>query len=112
MQITSAQLKLIEDLLPVQRGNVTLSNLHVFNAILYVAEHGCKWRGLPKKFGNWHSIYTRANRWAKSGVLDRVFAALQESDVINIQVDHVFELIMYSLISVNRAWHKLPNTVS
>ena len=89
MQITSAQLKLIEDLLPVQRGNVTLSNLHVFNAILYVAEHGCKWRGLPKKFGNWHSIYTRANRWAKNGVLDRVFSALQESDIINIQVDHV-----------------------
>ena len=89
MQITSAQLKLIEDLLPVQRGNVTLSNLQVFNAILYVAEHGCKWRGLPKRFGNWHSIYTRANRWAKNGVLDRVFAALQESDIINIQVDHV-----------------------
>ena len=89
MQITSAQLKRIEDLLPVQRGNVTLSNLQVFNAILYVAEHGCKWRGLPKRFGNWHSIYTRANRWAKNGVLDRVFAALQESDIINIQVDHV-----------------------
>jgi transposase len=89
MQITSAQLKLIEDSLPVQRGNVRLSNLQVFNAILYVAEHGCKWRGLPKRFGNWHSIYTRANRWAKNGVLDRVFGALQESDIINIQVDHV-----------------------
>lgn len=89
MEISSAQLKHIEELLPVQRGNVVLSNLQVFNAILYVAEHGCKWRGLPKKFGNWHSIYTRANRWAKNGVLDRVFAALQESDFINIQVDHV-----------------------
>ena len=89
MQITSSQLKLIEDLLPVQRGNVTLSNLQVFNAILYVAEHGCKSRGLPKRFGKWHSIYTRANRWVKNGVLDRVFAALQESDIINIQVDHV-----------------------
>jgi transposase len=77
------------DLLPVQRGNATLSNPQVFTAILYVAEHGCKWRGLPKKFGNWHSIYTRANRWAKYGVLDRVFAALQESNIINIQVDHV-----------------------
>ena len=31
----------------------------------------------------------RANRWAKQGVLDEVFLALQESDVINIQVDHV-----------------------
>ena len=44
---------------------------------------------LPNRFGNWHSIYTRANRWAKNGVLDRVFSALQDQDVINIQVEHV-----------------------
>ena len=89
MKITSADFKVIEELLPTQRGNVSLSNLQVLNAILYVAEHGCKWRGLPKKFGNWHTIYTRANRWAKNGVLDHVFAAMQENDIINIQVDHV-----------------------
>jgi len=89
MKITSADFKVIEKLLPKQRGNVSISNLQVLNAILYVAEHGCKWRGLPKKFGNWHTIYTRANRWAKQGVLDHVFSALQENDVINIQVDHV-----------------------
>ena len=89
MKITSADFKVIEKLLPKQRGNVSISNLQVLNAVLYVAEHGCKWRGLPKKFGNWHTIYTRANRWAKQGVLDNVFAALQENDVINIQVDHV-----------------------
>ncbi|WP_410174784.1 transposase, partial [Microbulbifer thermotolerans] len=79
----------MEHLLPIPRGNVKISNLQVLNAILYVAEHGCKWRGLPKRFGRWHSIYMRANRWAKQGVLDRVFLALQENDVINIQVDHV-----------------------
>jgi transposase len=89
MKITSANFKVIEKLLPKQRGNVSISNLQVLNAILYVAEHGCKWRGLPKRFGNWHTIYTRANRWAKSGVLDHVFAAMQENDIINIQVDHV-----------------------
>lgn len=89
MEITSTQYKIIEKFLPIQRGNVKLPNLQVLNAILYVAEHGCKWRGLPKRFGNWHSIYTRANRWAKQGVLETVFAALQEHDVINIQADHV-----------------------
>jgi len=89
MNITSADFNVIEKLLPIQRGNVSISNLQVLNAILYVAEHGCKWRGLPKKFGNWHTIYTRANRWAKQGVLDHVFAAPQENDIINIQVDHV-----------------------
>jgi transposase len=89
MEISKAQFKIIEHLLPVQRGNVTLHNHQVLNAILYVAEHGCKWRGLPARFGNWHTIYTRANRWAKRGVLDTVFITLQEVDVINIQVDAV-----------------------
>lgn len=89
MEITAQQYKLIEPLLLIPRGNVKISNLQVLNAILYVTEQGCKWRGLPKQFGRWHSIYMRANRWAKQGVLDRVFLALQENDVINIQVDHI-----------------------
>ena len=41
MEITEAQYQRI-DCLPVQRGNVCLSNRQVLNAILYVAEHGCK----------------------------------------------------------------------
>ncbi len=66
MEITLEQFAQIEHCLPMQRGNVSLSNLQVVNAILYVAEHGCKWRGLPKRFGNWHTIYTRMNRWTKA----------------------------------------------
>jgi len=77
MEITAEQYERIKDSLPIQRGNVKLENLRVLNAVLYVAKQGCKWRGLPSRFGNWHSIYTRMNRWAKSGVLDRVFEKLQ-----------------------------------
>ena len=44
MEITEAQYQRIASVLPVQRGNVSMSNLQVLNAILYVAEHGCKWR--------------------------------------------------------------------
>src|ERR1035438_8944924 len=65
MEITEAQYERIKDALPVQRGNVRLSNLQVLNAVLYVAEQGCKWRGVPKRFGRWHTIYTRMNRWSK-----------------------------------------------
>jgi transposase len=89
MNITQGQYEKIEPLLPKQRGNVSLSNLDVLNAILYVAEHGCKWRGLPKRFGNWHTIYTRMNRWAKNGVLDRVFSELQHQDIIRVKVEAV-----------------------
>jgi transposase len=89
VEITEAQYRRIEPILPRQRGNVRLSNLEVLNAILYVAEQGCKWRGLPKHFGNWHTIYTRMNRWSKSGVLDRLFEKLQREQVVRIKIEAV-----------------------
>ncbi len=89
MEITDAQYRHIAPWLPTPRGNVTLNNLQVLNAILYVAEQGCKWRGLPKRFGNWHTIYTRMSRWSKSGVLDRVFAQLQHAQIIRVKIEAV-----------------------
>ena len=89
MEITPEQYSKIGSYFPTQRGNVKNDNLLVLNAILYVAENGCKWRGLPKRFGNWHTIYMRMNRWAKSGVLDRVFEALQRENIIQIKVESV-----------------------
>ncbi len=57
--------------------------------ILYVAEHGYKCRGLSKRFGNWHTIYTRMNRWSKSDVLDRLFERLQHAQIIRIKIESV-----------------------
>jgi len=87
MEITPGQYEKIKGSLPIQRGNVRLSNLQVLNAILYVAEQGCKWRGLPKRYGNWHTIYVRMNRWAKSGALDRVFEKLQLEQIVRIKIE-------------------------
>jgi transposase len=87
MELTPLQYEKIKDSLPLQRGNVRLSNLEVLNAILYVAEQGCKWRGLPSRFGNWHTIYVRMNRWARNGVLDRVFEKLQLEQIVRIKIE-------------------------
>src|SRR6202140_2644085 len=89
MEITEAQYGRIESSLPRQRGNVSLPNLAVLNAILYVTEQGCKWRGLPGHFGNWHTIYTRMNRWSKAGGLDRVFERLPQKQILAIRSEHV-----------------------
>ena len=89
MKLTEEQYELIRPLMPVQRGNVRIANLDVINAVLYVAENGCKWRALPERFGNWHTIYTRMNRWAKSGVLDRMFEELQKAQVVRIKIEAV-----------------------
>jgi len=87
MEITEAQYQRIASSLPRQRGNVKLHNLQLLNALLYVAEQGCKWRRLPKRFGNWHTIYTRMNRWSKSGTLGRVFEQLQREQIVRIRIE-------------------------
>ena len=89
MELTPEQFERVAECLPRQRGNVKMDNLQVLNAILYVAEQGCKWRGLPPRFGSWHSIYTRMNRWSKSGVLQKVFEELQRQQIVRIKVEAV-----------------------
>jgi transposase len=89
MEITEAQYQRIASSFPRQRGNVKLHNLQLLNALLYVVEQGCKWRRLPKRFGNWHTIYTRMNRWSKSGALDRVFEQLQRQQIVRIRIEAV-----------------------
>ena len=83
--ITQDQYEQIKDVLPVQRGNVVIENIDFLNAILYIAENGCKWRKIPREFGAWFTIYRRMRRWADNGVWTRVLEALQTK--LNISLD-------------------------
>ena len=68
--------------MPKPRGNFVVEHLKVLNAILYVAENGCEWRALPRRYGHWNTVYRRFRRWAESGVLSRVLEALQKEELI------------------------------
>jgi transposase len=89
MRISRQQYESIAHLFPVQRGNVRIDNCLMLNAILYVAENGCKWRALPTEFGSWHTVYTRFKRWSEAGVIDRVFEALQKGQILRLRVESV-----------------------
>ena len=78
MEITEEQYQQVDPLFPVARGGVKLTNLEILNAVLYLAEQGCKWRALPERFGPWHTVYMRWWRWNEQGLLARVFAELPE----------------------------------
>ena len=86
MTLTKKQFDKISKHLPVQRKKATIDNHTFLNAILYIIENGCKWRALPKEFGDWHVIYVRFNRWSKDGKLERLFAALQKEGIISIDM--------------------------
>ncbi len=59
-----------------------------------VAEQGCKWRGLPKRFGNCphhhlHPDEPHTKLVMKNGVLDAVFEKLQREQLVRIRVEAV-----------------------
>jgi transposase len=74
----------IKDMLPGQPGDpgVTAKDNRLFlNAVLWIAKTGAPWRDLPERFGPWGSVWKRFDRWAKKGVWERVFEALQDPDL-------------------------------
>jgi transposase len=87
MKITREQYDHIAHCFPKPRGTLRYDHLQVLNAILFIAENGAKWRRLPERHGHWHTVYTRMRDWAKKGVLARVFAALQQEQIIAIKVE-------------------------
>ena len=84
MKITKKQYKKIEPLLPKPRGNFVVEHLKVLNAMLYVAENGCKWRALPRRYGHhWNTVYCRFRRRAENDVLSQASEALQKEELID-----------------------------
>ncbi len=86
MELSREQFERIKDCLPRQRGNVRVDNFVLLNALLHILEHGCKWRGVPAGFGRWHTIYMRLKRWSEKGVVERVFARLQEERIFAVEM--------------------------
>ena len=69
----------IKDILPGREGHVggTAPDNRLFvEAVLFRFRAGVPWRDLPERFGDWKIVYQRFNRWAKSGVFERVFKLL------------------------------------
>ena len=78
-ELTDAQWKLIEPLLPGKQGDpgVTAADNRLFvNAIFWLAKTGAPWRDLPERFGNWNSVFQRYSRWCAKGVWWEIVEAL------------------------------------
>jgi transposase len=83
-ELTDGQWDVIKDLVPGKEGDpgVTARDNRLFvNAIFFVAKTGIPWRDLPKRFGHWHRVFQRFNRWCKKGVFTRIFEVLRDPDL-------------------------------
>ena len=78
-ELTDAQWARIGELLPGKAsdpGRTAEDNRRFVNAVLWVLRSGAHWHDLPERYGKWKTVHTRFARWAKSGVWEKVFAAL------------------------------------
>ena len=73
--------------MPKTRKPSVVSNYRFLSALLYIIENGCKWRALPTKYGNWHTIYMRFNRWSKNVTIKRILQELQSMNIIDNRTD-------------------------
>ena len=64
MKFTKTQYKKLRELKLIAREPAKISNYKFMCAMFYIIENDGKWRSLPKKYGNWHTIYMRFSRWS------------------------------------------------
>jgi transposase len=89
-ELTDEEWEAIEALLPGREGDPGghgADNRLFVNAVIWIARSGAPWRDLPERYGLWNSVYQRFNRWANTGVWQRVFRALQAPDLEALMLD-------------------------
>jgi transposase len=47
-----------------------------FDALLWLAHSGARWRDLPERFGPYQTVKRRYYRWIEQGVFNRIFEAV------------------------------------
>jgi transposase len=66
---------------PGQHGGVAKDNRLFVDAVLWIGKTGAPWRDLPERFGDWNTVWKRFDRWAKKGIWQDVFEAIQDPDL-------------------------------
>ena len=90
-ELSDEQFKKIEHMLPGRKEHVgvTAKDNRIFiNGVLWIFKTGAPWRDLPERYGPWKTVYDRFNKWAKEGVFENVFEALNvDADMQELSID-------------------------
>ncbi len=84
--VTDSQWDLLSGLLPAAKkkeggpGRPPVDLRNVVDGILYLNKSGCQWRLLPKRFGNWKTVYGYFSRWRKQNVWKSVMDVLRKKE--------------------------------
>ena len=72
-------LSIVPPLQIVRRGREAYDPRKTILAVAYRFKTGCAWRGIPKKLGNWSTIFSRYRQWRLAGVAEQVEREIQRA---------------------------------
>ena len=82
---------------PTRQGGERADDRRVLDGIFYVLRSGIPWSDLPSRYGPPTTVYNRFRRWAKQGIWERIFQALEQ------QYPSSVEMIDTTVIPAHRA---------
>jgi transposase len=97
--LTDQQWERLADKLPGREGSVGVTakdNRLFLDAVLYKYRAGIPWRDLPPRFGHWHRVFVRFNRWSKKGIFEQLFLQLADDP------DNEYAMIDSTIVRAHR----------
>ena len=82
---------------PASVGVTAKDNRLFVEAVLYRFRAGIPWRDLPGRFGEWHAIYVRFDRWSKRGIWQKLFEQLSKEG------DNEYAMIDSTVVRAHRS---------
>ena len=79
--LSDAQWELIQPLLPAVKptGRPRADDRRPLNGMLYVLRIGCRWKGLPDRYGSSVTCWRRLDQWLMDGTWERIWRAFLTS---------------------------------
>ena len=105
-ELSEEEFALLRPLLPPERsgrkGKPYRSHRDVLNGIFWILGTGAPWRDLPQRYGPWKTVYDRFRRWSKSGLFQKLLAALEARARRAERIDFEFSAVDGSNIRAHR----------
>jgi len=110
--LSDSQWKIIFSLMnwkpPLQRGTPRTDLRKIWNSILYVLTHGCRWADVPFSpvYAHRATAHRWLVRWYREGVFDRVLSELLQEAMEKGKIDLSTLLVDGSFSPCTRRWRK------
>jgi transposase len=77
-ELSDGKWEIIKSLLPPRAsvGRPRIDDRRVVNGILYMSVTGCRWMGMPARYGSYKTCWDRFKEWSVVGVWPKILEAL------------------------------------